>query len=202
MIYLQKFNEVYDGYDDITSLSDAKMVNKFIETETFDLIQDKLRFLNYNLTNYTISSISLVISTKYDLFCFDNHLSYDNDSPAIATVNKQTPKERKEFYKNGDWYIFRIFVSDENNNCVVIGIHRAFIRKFLEPKSNNTLKTIKEPIREPIKEPKSSGREWKKSNDVPIGVNTRSLPPVKKPDPVSMDKLKELLAKIRQKKLQ
>lgn len=196
MIYLQKFNEVYDGYDDITSLSDAKIVNKFIETETFDLIQDKLGFFNYNLTNYTISSISDILSNKYDLFCFDNNLSYDNDSPTIITINKQTPKERKEFYRNGDWYIFRIFVNDNNNNCVVIGVHNSFIRKFLESKNNNTPKN-REPIKEPIREPKSSGREWRKSNDI-----SRYLPTqVKKPDPVSMDKLKELLAKIRQKKL-
>ena len=100
MIYLQKFNEVYD--EDIANLSDNKIVNKFIQTDTFDLIQGKLRFLNYNLTNYTIESISAILSNRYDLFCFDNNLSYDNDSPTIITVNKQIPKERKEFYKNGD----------------------------------------------------------------------------------------------------
>lgn len=189
MIHLQKFNEVYDGYDDISSLSNSKIVLKFIETETFDLIQDKLKFLNYNLTNYTINSISDVLSRKYDLFCYDNKLSYDNDSPTIITINKQTPKERKEFYKNGDWYIFRIFVNDDNNNCVVIGVHNSFIRKFLESKnsSNNSNKN---------KEVKTSGREWKKSTvmfDLPE--------PVIKKDPINMNKLKELLDKIKQKKL-
>lgn len=200
MIYLQKYNEVYDGYDDITSLSDVKMINKFIETEAFDLIQAKLRFLNYNLTNYTISSISDVLSSKYDLYCFDNNLSYDNDSPTILTVNKQTPKERKEFYRNGDWYIFRIFVSDNNNNCVVLGIHSAFIRKFLESKSNNVFKTTYS-----TKEPNSSGREWKQSSGVvlPKSDDRRfsSSQQFKKPEPVSIDKLKELLNKIKQKKL-
>lgn len=126
------------------------------------------------ITNMICNQYNLYVKKQKPLFYVFSLYSLSSE---VLRIYKEITLERNEFYKDGDWYIFRIFLCDSNRNiCLSVAVHKIYLNNFL-------------------------GKEIKKNPWVEKNEPIINKPPVQIAKKTNTEEMKELITKIKNKKL-
>lgn len=145
MIYLQKFNEgIFKRKSNNAELDDngKLLLKSFNKTEAYKLISKRLKSVA-GINTKILSDVSDIIIDEYNLSKYTRgidelKLYLPNSNDLVITIYSDKAKDRRLFYKDKEqvkndltWFVFRIFISEKRNDCLVIKVHNSYINKFL-----------------------------------------------------------------------
>lgn len=138
MIYLQKFNEgIFKSKSDSVELDDngKSLLKSFNQTEAYKLISKRLKSVA-GINTKILSDVSDIVIDEYNLSKTPGNggvrLYIPNSNDLVITIYSDKAKDRRLFYKYDQiWFVFRIFISEKRNDCMVIKVHKSYINKFL-----------------------------------------------------------------------
>ena len=182
----------------IDEYSIYSLLSLFLDLPAVKRISHRLELADYEFNQYTLASITQILSDEYDLNpgTFDHYGLYKQNDSNTLTVPARLIFVYKEYLSSsttdevvisGDFYIFRFFLNviDADTNCsVAIKVHKNYIYTFLGLDEDKPLKE-KLPI-------------FNVFNTNQRETPRREIPKPKEPEPEP--DIKALIAKVRAKK--
>lgn len=154
MIYLQKFNEgIFKSKSSSAELDDngKSLLKSFNQTEIYKLILNRIKHI-VGINDRVLSEVADIIVQENKLYKKAGNNGYKlyvpNSNDLVITLYKDKAKDRRLFYiYDREWFVFRIFISEKRNDCMVIKVHKSYINEFLllQPESSDKNTKIPEP---------------------------------------------------------